>query len=95
MKTLPTIAELRRKNYKVRVSHFRKTSPHSDLYPVREIRNECGDLSFVDPCGGKTIVEILNPDGKELRGEAVCSIKDNWNRKRGITIALARALADN
>ncbi len=87
-----TVKELRAKNYKVRVNHFRYTSPHSDLYPVREIREELGNLSLVEPRGGKILVEITSPDGQHYQGESVCSPKDPFNRSVGLKIAIGRAL---
>lgn len=46
----------------------------------------------VASCGGSTVVQITTPDGVELRGEAVCSTKDAFNKKLGTQIALGRAL---
>ncbi len=42
---------------------------------------------------GETVVQITTKDGRELEGVAVCSIKDPYNRKKGLAIALGRALA--
>ena len=42
--------------------------------------------------GGKTVVEVRTPDGKEIKGEAICSPEDNYNKKIGVRIALGRAL---
>lgn len=42
--------------------------------------------------GGKTVVQVKTPDGIELEGIAVCSKKENYNKKLGVSIALGRAL---
>lgn len=41
--------------------------------------------------GGKTTVEIT-VDGKNYVGFALCSNKENYNKRRGVKIALSRAL---
>lgn len=43
--------------------------------------------------GGKTVIQIRTPDGQEIEGQAVCSDKDNYNKRIGIQIALGRALS--
>lgn len=47
----------------------------------------------VSPTGGTTIVQITTSDGRDLEGVAVCSYKDPYNRKKGLAIALGRALS--
>lgn len=42
--------------------------------------------------GGKTQVRITTPDGINAVGVADCSRKENFWRKRGLNIALGRAL---
>lgn len=43
------------------------------------------------PKGGKTIVEIQLDDSYFI-GEAICSKSDCYNKKRGLAIALGRAI---
>jgi hypothetical protein len=45
----------------------------------------------VIPKGGKTIVEI-EMDDRYFVGEAICSKSDCYNKKRGLAIALGRAM---
>jgi hypothetical protein len=45
----------------------------------------------VIPKGGKTIVEI-EMDDRYFVGEAICSKSDCYNKKRGLAIALGRAI---
>jgi hypothetical protein len=42
--------------------------------------------------GGKTVIQVKTPEGIELEGTAVCSRKENYNKKLGVSIALGRAL---
>jgi hypothetical protein len=93
---IPTIKELRQSGWKVRVTHFRYFDFGNGflcLHNVRELKDERGCYS-VSPGshGGKTIVELRNPDGVEFTGESVCSLVDAFNRKEGIVRAIVRAL---
>jgi hypothetical protein len=47
----------------------------------------------INPRGGKTVVNLTTPNGIELEGVAVCSRKENFNKRLGVRIALGRALA--
>ena len=71
----PTIAELRKSGYKVRVIH--------------DILNN--DDPYFHLADHYTRIEVLDPDGNDWIGESRCSIKDNYNRKLGNKIALNRA----
>lgn len=79
-----TVEQLRKSGYKVRVIHSRrgKTMPRMDGSIVQTVSER----------GGQTIVQVRTPDGEELEGVAICSIKDNFNRRMGVRIALGRAL---
>lgn len=65
-------------------------------YLVFHERNMADDEVTVLPLGGRTRVELLDPDYPDTEaiaiGEAVCHPRDNYNRKLGVTIALGRAL---
>lgn len=87
---MKTIQQLRQEKYKVRVMHFRYLGDFKSILPRREIN---GKWDIINPFGGKTIIEITTPDGKDIRGEAFCSKKDQFNRKIANQIALGRALA--
>lgn len=45
----------------------------------------------LSPYGGRTLV-CINIGNRVIRGETRCSKKDRYDRKRGYTIALGRAL---
>lgn len=47
---------------------------------------------WVLPHGGTCEVEVMAPDGCIFKGTSQCSILDNFDRRRGLTIALGRAL---
>jgi len=63
-------------------------------YKVRVLhfRNKNND-TFLEK-GGKTIVQIKTPSGQEFEGKAVCSEKDNYNKRIGLQVALGRALLE-
>lgn len=76
-----TVHELRKSGYKVGVHHRKFEKP---IYI-------CGDYSNLYFCAA-TAVTVTTPDGKTAKGNALCSVKDQYNRKLGVRIALGRAL---
>lgn len=78
-RNIPTIHQLRRAGWKVRVIH----GLTQERYMGQEIVN------FSDRF---TKIEITSPDKKDASGIAFCSKQDQWNRKLGNRIALGRAL---
>jgi len=72
----PTIHQLRRAGWKVRVIH--------GIYDELDNSEELYDRF--------TRIELTSPEGKDSIGIANCSKKDQWNRKLGNRIALGRAL---
>ena len=80
----PSIKDLRRSGYKVRVYHARN---------FNEIVKMDGVTKVVSPKGGKTTIEITTPNKQHnVIAEAVCSKEDNFNHKLGNSIAVGRAL---
>ena len=74
-----TVQNLRKMGYKVKVWHSRN-------------HTESGGLDFA-PCGGMTEVAVYDmADQNSYFGVARCSLKDQYNRKLGVKIALGRAL---
>jgi len=61
-------------------------------YKVRVIHARLIAAGGISERGGRTIVQVRTPEGQELEGVAVCSTKDNFNRRMGVKIALGRAL---
>ena len=81
----PSIKDLRRAGYKVRVYHAR------NFYNA--VKMDKGTAKFLSPKGGKTTIEITTPNKQHtVITEAVCSNEDNFNHKLGNTIAVGRAL---
>lgn len=84
---------------KIYVTHFRYTDGYKlhpilknpVLMPAKEIRES--KLGFHSK-GGMTEVFVTLSDGREALGHALCSRKDNFNRKIGRNIALGRALKE-
>lgn len=103
-----SIEELKNQGYKIRISHRRpyhlnildgvgrKVDQEYVLMTRYEAEKEgmfntmYGPLDFG---GGKTVVEVRHPDGREVTGSSNCSTKDQFSRKIGRTIALGRALS--
>lgn len=81
------IAHLRENGNKVYIHHRRIFRPvvleQGEGYVVEE---------RMLPRGGETIVEVITPDGQTLTGNAKCSLKDSFNKKMGLKIALGRAI---
>ena len=53
------------------------------------------NYNYISSHGGKTVLELLPPDetdqSKAIVVEAWCSVKDVYNRKKGVLICLGRA----
>lgn len=97
MKT--TIQKLREDGNKVRVRHCRAYKNIPGEYLTRRQFEERSTAMInkpysaaVSPNGGMTVIQITTPTGEELEGVALCSLKDGYNRKKGLAIAMGRAL---
>jgi hypothetical protein len=75
----PTIHQLRRAGWKVRVIHGFTNEKYMSN-PITNLSNQF------------TKIQITSPDKKDAEGISFCSKKDQWNRKLGNRIALGRAL---
>ena len=100
-----TVKNLRQGGFKVRVGHHRWTNFQVGLRamnfktikvdgePILDSTLDKSQRAFgISPKGGKTTIE-LTKDGIDAKGEAICCLEDNYNRKLGVKIALGRALA--
>lgn len=59
-------------------------------------RNKANGSWYAEFCeqkGGETTVTITGLSGHSYTSSAYCSIKDNYDRKKGVKIALGRAVA--
>jgi hypothetical protein len=48
-------------------------------------------ISQLLPNGGKTEIKVVHPAGHEIYAHAVCADIENYNKRRGVDIALRRA----
>lgn len=94
----PTVASLRRAGCAVRVCHFRRV--HNGYGPngIESIEMALPDIrrnklsERILAKGGRTVIEIKFPDGKNYKGETICSKHDAFCRKEGIKFAIEKAL---
>lgn len=103
MNNIPSIKDLRSKGFKVKLFHYRLPMLDYFSYSDRFLKNNFDTLlrgnNELDgpnraPKGGKSTVEIFDPEGHgPFVGESVCSIRDPFNRRLGSKIALSRALS--
>ena len=101
MKVIPTVHQLRTRNFRVTVNHFRnffrycaKTGKRVAVQVSWHQRTAEYDDYFLDPQGGRTEVTFLDPAGNQYRGVSECSVEDLYNRKTGVMKAVAKAYAD-
>lgn len=83
-----TVQELRSQGYKVKVLHCRLYNGKHKWQRADGVT--AGSPIDPDPKGGSTTLIIDSPDGDHFEGTAICSKKDNYNKKLGIRIALGR-----
>jgi hypothetical protein len=101
MKTVPSVYELRKKGWKVRVGHYRKYFRY-DAFSGRKIEKtllrkqfkEEHPNFFLDARGGLTTVAITVPGyNMDFIGVSECSNEEHYRKNTGLKKALARALA--
>ena len=88
MNILEVVKDLKERGYEVYVSHFRCTPQSSLLFTTKELKDKNKPISAK---GGLTYVTLKGPYFS-ITELAECSLKDNFSRKLGTTIALGRAL---
>jgi hypothetical protein len=86
--TVYTVENLRRKGYKVEITHLRKTKgKHPRLLEKREIENR----NDINPKGGATKAVITTPEKVEVEATVNCFWRDAYCKNTGITTSLERA----
>lgn len=86
-----TVQQLRNMGYKVRVLHNRLYNGyHKWQVGAKDSAKNYGPLD-PDSKGGSTQVIIDSPNGEHFQGLAMCSKKENYNKKMGVRIALGRS----
>lgn len=85
---------LKSQGHKIKVEHWRRfnVKPEKDVYLRGKDDYECDCELVMLATGGITNVYIFTPNGEVYEGEAVCSKKDQYNRREGRLIAFERAL---
>ena len=98
---VPTVHELRKKGWKVRVGHHRKfyrfcskTGKKNELTLLWKEQKANYPEYYLEARGGHTTITIKCPfSSEEVVGVSECSEKDLYNKKVGTKKAIARALA--
>lgn len=101
MKKVPSVYELRKSGWKVRVGHHRKYFKHDpftgrrkELLLLRKDQKESYPDYYLDAMGGVTTVSITIPEfNKDFTGVSECSDKEHYRKDTGLKKALARALS--
>ena len=77
---------------KMEVMHYRMFEVADGYKPTLDISTP-QHRRYALPCGGVTVVMLVDMNGNiYYKGSAICSKKDNYNKKIGRNIALQRAL---
>jgi hypothetical protein len=93
-----TVSSLRKEGFKVKVTHRRYWQDPIFRTPLNKTPTALFEeddyiySDFASPRGGETQVE-LEKDGIRVVGVSKCSKKDGYNKKRGVQIAIGRALS--
>ena len=84
---------------KIKYKHYRKPDcKWVDCNNIIRYSRKCNWFSYPkfdvkpSPKGGKTECVLILDSGEEITGVAYCSMKDNFNYKRGREIAYGRAM---
>jgi hypothetical protein len=101
MKSVPTVYELRKKGWKVRVGHHRKyfrydafSGRKTEKLLLRKDHKENNPDYYLDAKGGLTTVVITIPEYNiDFSGVSECSDQEHYRKGTGLKKALARALA--
>lgn len=88
-----TVQELRNAGYRVRVLHNRLYNGYYK-WQVGDNHRINGSID-PDAKGGSTEIVIDSPSGQHFQGVAICSKKENYNKKLGVRIALGRCGVQN
>lgn len=99
MKIIPTVYDLRLKEFKVKLTHKRvfykfdsRTGRKQEvLASWHDYKDKFPDF-HLSALGGATYVEITSPTGDVFSGQSLCSDSERFQRKVGIKKAIAKAL---
>ena len=87
-----TIQQLRNSGYKVKVLHNRLYNGYHKWQVGSKPNQSVHGYAPIDPDtkGGSTHIIIDSPHGSHYEGLAICSKKENYNKRLGVRIALGR-----
>ena len=87
-----TIQQLRNSGYKVKVLHNRLYNGYYKWQVGSKPNQSIRGYAPIDPDtkGGSTQIVIDSPSGEHYEGLAICSKKENYNKRLGVRIALGR-----
>lgn len=83
-----TVQDLRNRGYKVRVLHNRLYRGYYRWQAANQ--SDYNGPINPDSKGGSTEIIIDSPKGEHYQGVAICSKKENYNKKLGVKIAIGR-----
>jgi len=91
-----TVQQLRNSGYKVRVLHNRLYNGYYKWQVGSKPNHSVHGYGPIDADtkGGSTQIIIDSPSGDHYEGLAICSKKENYNKKLGVRIALGRCNID-
>ena len=95
-----TVEQLRKSGYRVLINHYRypgNVSKGLNKRQASKVKMECAfalsdEGLGISPFGGKTTIEVISQSGTSYTAEADCSVRDNFNKRMGVKIALGRIL---
>ena len=101
MKSVPTVYELRKSGWKVRVGHHRKYFRYDafsgrkvEKLLLRKVHEEEYSNYYLSAKGGVTTVVITIPGyDRDFNGVSECSDEEHYRKSTGLKKALARALS--
>lgn len=97
------VQELRKKGYKLRVTHFRRIAKvcelchHHEGIELRRFGRDSKILVEGETLlsrGGETVVDVTTPDGDQYVTKSMCAVADAFNKKVGTLTAIKKALAE-
>jgi len=84
-----TIKSLRQAGNKVRCVHSRYKLGDNQLFSMYDLR-KAGCSIALNSRGGFTQIDVTTKDGKDFSASAKCSLRDSFNRRTAVSIALGR-----
>jgi hypothetical protein len=92
-----TVHQLRKEGHKVRVEHFRRYFDRTNgcyVYLTNYQYSLVNPMWVTGPLatGGYTNITLTTRSGSEYQADARCSTKENYCKKAGVALSLARII---